>query len=120
MPSALLRVPIPDGWALSTLEVYAAEDWREVPDAGDLEAACAAYRAGGPYLTGDAPRRLVFTEEDAPRVAAGLVELCNTEDELAEGRNRLEDPERRRWARHASRGLSTLAARVWALVPDRA
>lgn len=114
-----LRFPVPD-LAASTLEIYAGEDWAEVPDCEDLAAACAAYLAGGPYLTSTTPRVVVVDLDDAAqveRVARGLVDLANTEDEVAEGRHADPDPDVRRSARHACRGLSTLATRIRLAAP---
>ena len=96
-----VRVPV-TGWAHSTLTAYAEEDWSA--DDPEIEAACAAYRAGK-------GRALVVTLENAERVCGGLVTLSNTEDEVAERRR---DPaEQRRMARWASLGLSGLHSRAW-------
>jgi hypothetical protein len=100
------RLPV-RGYALSTLVAYAEERWHE--DAPEIEAACAALRAGG----GSA---LLVAPEEALLVASGLVELSNTEDEDAEREARLpvarRDPERLRHLRAACSGLSTLAVQV--------
>ncbi len=83
--------------ALSTVEIYADEDWTE--DAPEIEAVCAAWRAGGRRA------RLLVDPATADLVRDGLVTLGNTEDEQAEGRNRHPDPEVRRIARGACSGL---------------
>ena len=91
--------------ALSTVEIYASEDWAE--DAPEIEAVCAAWRAGGRRA------RLLVDPATADLVRDGLVTLSNTEDEQAEGRNRHRDPEVRRIARGACSGLSAASGRLF-------
>lgn len=95
-----VRVPV-SGWAHSVLEPCCELEWKEDPE---IEAVCAAYRAGK-------GRALVVSMENAALVCEGLTTLSNTEDEAAERRNT--PPETRRMARWASLGLSGLHNRVW-------
>ena len=100
------RYPV-RGYAGSTLTAYAEQDWTE--DAPEIEAVCAAFRAGD-------HRALVVKEGMEDQVDAGLTVLSNIEDAVAEDeRRRLprnRDVERARMARAAAAGLSTLALRV--------
>lgn len=102
------------GHAASTIECYAEEvaDWEE--DAG-LVALIHAFRAGGPYLTGAAPRKLVVTRAAALDVADGLCDLANGEDDMADHRRR-DHPELAAMHRAGQRGLSSLRSRVLAWV----
>lgn len=111
----MIRLPI-RGFAVSTLHAYAEEgildaDDRADEEMADLCAAVDAYTAGGPYLTSEAPRYLVFDDAVADRVRRGLIDLANGEDDEADARRR-NDPEGARYSRAACRGLSTLAQRV--------
>jgi hypothetical protein len=102
------------GFAEATLFAYAEEAWPEDPD---LDAACAAFRAGGRIA-------LLVEPGSARAVVAGLHRLANTEDEIAEEERRWHparrDADRARMARAAASGLSTLALRVARAWPDRA
>jgi len=106
VPVTARRLPV-RGYALSTLAAYAEERWDE--EAPEIEAACAALRAGGGST-------LLVAPEEALLVASGLVTLSNSEDEDVEREARLpaarRDPERLRMLRAARSGLSTLAVRV--------
>ena len=94
------------GFAESTLCAYAEEEWQE--DAG-IAAVVAAYRAGK-------GKALVVSPESASLVCDGLTDLSNTEDEIAENERKKapgkRDPERMKYARLASNGLSTLGTRI--------
>ena len=92
-------------FALSTVAMYAEEDW--TTDAPDIEAVCRAYRAGG-------GRALRVEAADVATVARGLVDLANTEDEIAEDRRSF-DPETRRHSRAARDGLSAAHGRLLAM-----
>ena len=99
------------GFAESTLCAYAEEDWTGADGLGDagIAAVVAAYKLGNG--TG-----LVVTRESADLVCDGLTDLSNTEDEIAEidrkKAPRQRDPERMKYARLASNGLSSLAMRI--------
>lgn len=98
-----MRIPV-RGWAASTLEAYAEEDWSE--DDPSLEAVCAAFRRGG-------GRALVVDHAGVDQVLDGLTTLSNTEDARAEDKNaRRSDPEGTRFARWASNGLSRLSTQL--------
>lgn len=103
----MIRLPVA-GYADSTLTAYSEEDWTE--DDPEIEAVCAAYRAGK-------RRALVFDAGQAEALWAGLVTLSNTEDEAATQERR--DPERRRMCRAASVGLSGLAGKAFDVLRAR-
>lgn len=110
---ARLRVT---GFAISTLHAFAeecilGEDDRRDEGMADVCAVLDAYLAGGPYLTGNAPRYLVFPADRADSIRRGLTDLANGEDDEADVRRR-NDPEGARYARAARDGLSTLARRA--------
>ena len=94
-----VRVPV-SGWAHSVLEPCCELEWKEDPE---IEAVCAAYRAG----KGQA---LVVSIDNAKLVRDGLVMLSDIEDEMADRRNT--HPETRRMARWSSDGLSGLYIRL--------
>lgn len=100
------------GHAASVVECVAEEilDWQ---DNHDIAAVVRAFRAGGPYLTSDAPRRLVVTRAEAEAVADGLCDLANGEDDMADA-NTKTNPELARYNRAGQRGLSTVRSRVLA------
>ena len=101
----MIRVAV-RGWAASTLEPYAEEDWSI--DAPEIEAVCVAFRRGD-------RKALAFYPNEARAVLAGLTSLSNTEDETAEDRERKRrDPEGARMARLASNGFSKLGQRTLA------
>ena len=98
-----LRIPV-HGYAHSTLTAYSEETWTD--DAPEIEAVCAAYRAGG-------HRALLVQAGQAEQVLAGLTSLSNTEDELASDRNeKRRHPEGARMAGAASRGISGISVRL--------
>lgn len=100
----MIRVAV-RGWAASTLEPYAEEDWSI--DAPEIEAVCVAFRRGG-------RKALAFFPNEAQAVLDGLGSLSNTEDETAEDRERKRrDPEGTRMARLASNGLTKLGQRAF-------
>jgi hypothetical protein len=105
-----VRFPV-SGFAESTLCAYAEEDWSGADGLGDpgIHAVVLAYRAGG-------GKALVVTPESADLVGEGLTDLSNTEDEVAEEERkkapRQRDPDRMRFARAASNGLSGLGMRI--------
>lgn len=103
----MIRVPV-RGWAASTLEPYAEEDWST--DAPEIEAVCRAFRRGD-------RKALAFYPSEADAVLDGLASLSNTEDERAEDKNeKRRDPEGARIARLASNGLTKLSQRAFAAV----
>ena len=109
------------GFAIATLHGYAEEGIipdadRDDPEMAEVVAVVDAYRAGGPYPTGDTPRRLVFTADRAEDVARGLTDLANGEDDQADVL-RKRDPEGARYSRAARDGLSSLASRARRHVP---
>lgn len=97
----MIRVRV-RGATHSVLEPYAEEDWSDI-DPG-IEAACAAYRAGG-------KEQLAFDPASAAMVADGLLTLANGEDDIAE--NQRSHPEERAMARRARDGLTALRSRVF-------
>ena len=103
----MIRVAV-RGWAASTLEPYAEEDWSV--DAPEIEAVCVAFRRGD-------RRALAFYPSEADAVLDGLTSLSNTDDERAEDKNeRRRDPEGARIARLASSGITKLSQRTFAAV----
>lgn len=99
------------GFAESTLCAYAEEDWSGADGMGDagIAAVVAAYKLGNG--TG-----LIVTADTADVVCDGLTDLSNTEDEIAEEERKTaaygRDPERMKYARLASNGLSALGMRI--------
>lgn len=99
------------GYAESTIAAYAEEDWSGADGLGDpgIHAVVLAYRAGG----GNA---LVVERATYEAVWSGLVDLSNTEDEIAEMERKQpasrRDPERLKYARAACVGLSNLGTRI--------
>ena len=100
------------GHAASVVECYAeeVEGWQ---DDDGIAAVVHAFRAGGPYLTSDAPRRLVVARAEAQAVADGLCDLANGEDDMADA-NARSSPEMARYNRAGQRGLSTVRSQVLA------
>jgi hypothetical protein len=105
-----MRFPI-SGFAESTVCAYAEEDWSGSDGLGDpgIHAVVLAYRAGNG--TG-----LVVDASTYEAVWSGLVDLSNTEDEIAEEERKKaparRDPERMKYARAACVGLSNLGTRI--------
>ena len=90
----MIRVPV-RGWAASTLEPYAEEDWST--DAPEIEAVCRAFRRGD-------RKALAFYPSEADAVLDGLASLSNTDDERAEDKNEKRRDRRRRTAPAVGRG----------------
>jgi hypothetical protein len=106
----MARFPV-SGFAESTLCAYAEEDWSGADGLGDpgIHAVVLAYRAGN-------GKALVVDRATYEAVWSGLVDLSNTEDEIAENERKQpvsrRDPERMRYARAACVGLSNLGTRI--------
>lgn len=103
------RFPV-HGHAAAVIEMYAEEcpDWESD---SDIAPVIRAFRAGGPYLTAEDPRRLVVAKADALAVSDGLCELANGESDMADANART-NFEMAAYNRAGWRGLSTLRKRV--------
>jgi cation transport regulator ChaB len=91
------------GYAETTIDAYAEEDWRD-DESPEIYAVCSAWQRDR--------RRLAVTPDTAHKIAWGLIEMANTEDCAAEI-NKKKAPECAAMSRAARDGLSTAARRIW-------
>ena len=98
-------------FAVSTVEIYASEDW--TTDAPEIEAVCRAWRDSGGKSWID------VEPSEGETVLDGLITLANTEDDEAERlrkyprvADREGSQEQQKYARNACHGLSGAASRL--------